>query len=162
MADCKDRVEAEYEAIENTLSFLPDKQISRLSKLELAGLATLIHNFYNGIENILKQVFQLKSIKIPTGSSWHQELLLKAKNENIISEELAEKLKEYLGFRHFFAHSYVLDLNPSRIESLVEKIVETFDEFKEEINNILEIISVREAEDIDAFRVLLENVYGRT
>jgi hypothetical protein len=64
MADCKDRVEAEYEAIENTLSFLPDKSSSRLSKLELAGLATLIHNFYNGVENILKQVFQLKSIKI--------------------------------------------------------------------------------------------------
>ena len=52
MADCKDRVEAEYEAIENTLSFLPDKPISRLSKLELAGLATLIHIFFNGVECI--------------------------------------------------------------------------------------------------------------
>lgn len=137
MANFKDRIEAAYEAIENTLSFLPDKPISQLSQLELAGLATLIHNFYNGVENILKQIFQLKSIKIPTGSSWHQELLLKAKNKNIISNKLADKLKEYLGFRHFFAHAYVLDLHPSRIESLIEKIVETFDEFKEEINNNL-------------------------
>jgi len=79
MANFKDRVEAEYEAIENTLSFLPDKPISHLSQLELAGLAALIHNFYNGIENILKQIFQLKSIEIPKGSSWHQELLLKQK-----------------------------------------------------------------------------------
>lgn len=71
MANFKDRIEAEYEAIENTLSLLPDKPISQLSKLELAGLATLIQNFYNGIENILKQVFQLKSIIISTGSSWH-------------------------------------------------------------------------------------------
>lgn len=137
MADFKDRVEAEYEAMENTLSFLPEKPISNLSQLELAGLAALIHNFYNGVENILKQIFQLKSIEIPTGSSWHQELLLKAKNENIVSDELADKLKEFLGFRHFFTHAYALDLHPSRIESLIEKIIETFDEFKEEINNNL-------------------------
>ncbi len=51
MANFKDRVEAEYEAIGNTLSFLPEKPISHLSKLELAGLAALIHNFYNGVEN---------------------------------------------------------------------------------------------------------------
>ena len=44
MANFKDRVEAEYEAIGNTLSFLPEKPISHLSKLELAGLAALIHN----------------------------------------------------------------------------------------------------------------------
>jgi len=138
MANFKDRIEAEYEAIENTLSLLPDKPISQLSKLELAGLATLIQNFYNGIENILKQVFQLKSIIISTGASWHQELLIKAKNENIISDKLADKLKEYLGFRHFFAHAYVLDLQSSRIESLIEKILETFNEFKEEINNNLQ------------------------
>lgn len=43
MANFKDRVEAEYEAIENTLSFLSEKPISQLSQLELAGLATLIH-----------------------------------------------------------------------------------------------------------------------
>jgi len=36
MANFKDRVEAEYEAIENSLSFLPKKPISQLSKLELA------------------------------------------------------------------------------------------------------------------------------
>jgi len=137
MANFKDRVEAEYEAIEITLSFLPEKPIPQLSQLELAGLAALIHNFYNGIENILKQIFQLKSIEIPTGSSWHQELLLKAKNENIISDKLADKLKEYLGFRHFFIHAYALDLHPSKIESLIEKIVETFDGFKEEINDNL-------------------------
>ncbi len=137
MADLRERVEAEYEAIENILSLIPEKHISQLSQLELAGLATLIHNFYNGIENIIKQVLRSISIEIPKDPSWHQRLLNKAKNESIISKKLADKLKEYLAFRHFFAHAYALDLHPSKIEALIEKIAKTFTEFKQEISKNL-------------------------
>ena len=137
MANIRDRVEAEYEAIETILSLIPDKNIHQLSQLELAGLATLIHNFYNGIENILKQIFKSRSIEIPAGSSWHQELLVRAKHQKLISEDLADKLKEFLAFRHFFSHAYALDLHPSRIESLSEKIKQIFDLLKLEINRII-------------------------
>jgi len=55
MANLNDRVRAEIENINDTLEELPDyKKLPRLSKLELAGVATLLHNNYNGIENILK------------------------------------------------------------------------------------------------------------
>lgn len=137
MADYKMRVEAEYEAIEKVLSVFPNTSLSQLSELELAGVATLIHNFYNGIENILKQVFQAKSIEIPTGASWHQNLLLASVKGKIISEQLADKLKEYLAFRHFFSHAYAIDLQPQRIEPLIENILKTFEQFKNEINKIV-------------------------
>jgi hypothetical protein len=57
MTKYKDRIETEYEAIERTFSLLPNRPIPQLSQLELAGLPILIHNFYNGVENILKQIF---------------------------------------------------------------------------------------------------------
>jgi uncharacterized protein YutE (UPF0331/DUF86 family) len=136
MAKYKNRVEAEYEAIEKTLSSLTSKSLSDLSDIELAGVATLIHNFYNGIENILKQIFQAKGIKIPQGPSWHRDLLLGAINNSIISEQLANQLKEYLAFRHFFSHAYALDLRPQRFEPLVTDISKTFENFKIEINKI--------------------------
>ena len=67
MPDYRLRIEAEYEAIESVLSALPELPLSKLSRLEIASVAAMLHNFYNGIENVLKQAFRSKSIPIPEG-----------------------------------------------------------------------------------------------
>jgi hypothetical protein len=137
MPDYRLRIEAEYEAIENTLSALPDRPLSTLSQLELAGVAALLHNFYNGIENIVKQVFQEKSFPIPQGESWHRDLLLAAAEKNIMSDLLLNNLKQYLAFRHYFSHAYALELFPERMEPLVKNAVALFNEFKQQINKTI-------------------------
>jgi len=131
------RIEAEYEAIENALSALPDRPLSTLTKLEIAGVAALLHNFYNGIENIVKQVFQQKSYPIPQGESWHRDLLLAAAEKNIISDLLLNNLKPYLAFRHYFSHAYALELFPERMEPLVKDAVALFNEFKQQIDKMI-------------------------
>lgn len=136
MADYKLRIEAEYEAIEKTLSYIPNKPLSELSELELAGVAALLHNFYNGIENILKQILQTKNISIPEGASWHKDLLFTAINRQFISESLGNNLKSFLAFRHFFSHAYALDLHSNRMLPLVNETNIIFIKFKTEINKI--------------------------
>ncbi len=134
MASYKECIEAEYEAVEKTLAALPKKPLSQLSDLELSGTAILLHNFYNGLENILKQTFRNQSITLPEGPSWHQDLINKAVDKNILSEDLALEIKRYMGFRHFISHGYAINLDPERLTKLTSNIVEIFKKFKDEIN----------------------------
>jgi len=134
MADYKARVEAEYEAIEKTLATLPNKPLDQLSELEIAGVATLLNNFYNGIENILKQIFSKRSIDLPSGPSWHQNIINFAVKDGIISQELSLEIKRYLGFRNYASHGYAFNLEPQRLSKLTDNIAFVFKKFKEEIN----------------------------
>jgi len=141
MAKVHEQVEAEFENIEHTLAGMPDfKSLPNLSSLELAGLAALIHNFYNGIENILKQLVNAIGKKLSDGPSWHQELINTAIANNIISESTAKKLRQYLAFRHFFSHGYSFELDPKRISNLVKDIRAIFECFKDEINRAIDRI----------------------
>ncbi len=87
MAKLHEQVEAEFENIERTLADIPNyESMTNLSRLELAGLAALLHNFYNGIENILKTVVNAKGVNLPDGPSWHRDLINTANKIDVISE----------------------------------------------------------------------------
>ena len=137
MPDYRLRVEAEYEAIESSLSTLPAEALSTLSPLELAGVGALLHNFYNGIENILKQIFQSRAYSVPQGESWHRDLLILAVEKGVLSADMLNDLKTYLAFRHFFRHGYATALVPDRMEPLVREAPVVFRRFRSEIERAL-------------------------
>ena len=141
MAKVRERVEAEFENIERVVAELPVSSLMpSLSSLELAGVATHIHNFYNGIENILKQTVIASGEKLPEGPSWHLDLLAKAVSNNIITDSTAKELKRYLAFRHFFSHAYSFDLDKERMIPLVEGIQTTLSSFRCDINKAIDAL----------------------
>jgi len=138
MAELHEYIEAELENIETVVTELPDcDSLSKISSLELAGVGALLHNFYNGIENILKQIIVSRGGKLPDGSSWHRDVVNTATSCNIISQSTANELKQYLAFRHFFSHGYSFDLDEKRIIPLVKNIPKTLDLFRSNISRAL-------------------------
>jgi len=76
MASLSEKILIELENIDKLLVEMPPHyKLPYLLILELAGVAALLHNFYNAIENILKQILIAKDIHLPAGHSWLKKWL---------------------------------------------------------------------------------------
>jgi uncharacterized protein YutE (UPF0331/DUF86 family) len=130
MGKLSKQILAEKENVEIALKNL-DIAMAREEKsvIELAAIATFLHNIYNGIENILKQVLHERSVEIPQSDSWHKDLLNISVSMGIISESLSDELYAYLTFRHFFIHAYGFMLDEDQLGDLAINIPDVWAEF---------------------------------
>lgn len=132
------QVLAEKENVEKALSNLKDAMAKQeKSVIELAAIATFLHNIYNGIENILKQVLKAKDAEVPKSDTWHKDLLNLSVSRGVVSEKLSDELYEYLTFRHFFVHAYGFMLEETQLEDLANSIPDIWSQFLLEIENYL-------------------------
>ena len=135
MADARDKIAAEFELLDRTLAALgeamsrPDKAMT-----EWMAIAGFVHNFYNGVENILKLALREVGRQTPSDSpTYHRDLIDLAKAAGVISGPLSEKLDEYRAFRHFFVHAYGIFLDPAQLEPLADGVRPVYLEFRREI-----------------------------
>jgi len=134
MADLQRRIAVEIYNISMALDEINKvKNKENKTKIELAGIATFLHNFYSGIENILKQILSEKNINIVKTEFWHKTLLEISVKNQIISPEFKNSLSDYLAFRHFFVHSYGFMLDEHKLLSLAINASDIFSEFKKNI-----------------------------
>ena len=138
MDKLRKQIRAEEENVEIALGNLK-QTIEREEKtvIELAAIGTFLHNIYNGVENILKQIIVAKGGELPMSGTWHKDLLNLSVSMGIVSEELSDELYRYLTFRHFFVHAYGFMIEETQLEDLVNDIPEIWSQFLSETENYL-------------------------
>ncbi len=110
---------------------------------ELSALALVVHSFYNGVENIFRRVAKELGSGATQGQFWHRELLDSMKQPGtarpaVVSEQLAERLDDYLQFRHLFRHSYAFDLDWNSMRPLALGCEDTLKQLERELDRFLE------------------------
>lgn len=127
---------AELENIEKVIlemeSLLSKKQTG-FTVIELSAIATFLHNFYNGVENIFKRIFKYKKFQLSQGDTWHKDMLNIGRDNQLVDEKLYDRLYDYLMFRHMFIHSYSFQLEWDKLKPLAIDLKDTYNTFKKSI-----------------------------
>lgn len=112
-----------------------------------AAFGALLHSFYNGIENILKRIAEEVDGSVPVGEGWHRALLKRMERSvdgvrpALLDSDTVRLLRPYLGFRHFFRHSYTFEIDWLKLKPLVESIEVTLEKFKSDLSKFLDFLS---------------------
>jgi len=110
--------------------------------IEITALASILHSFYNGVENIFVRISKEIDQTVQAGERWHREVLNRmtvpaGSRTAVVSTELGQRLAEYLSFRHFYRHSYSLFLDWTELEPLVKGLGETWGRLRTELTRFI-------------------------
>lgn len=103
------------------------------------GVALNLHGFYTGLERIFEDIARSMDDSVPSGSDWHQRLLLQmaapvaGKRAAVISPATRRALDEYRGFRHLVRNIYAYSLRPDRIRELLSELEPSFESARGEL-----------------------------
>lgn len=145
--ELKEEIEIELELmteiINELLSLKKDISTREPTLREKTAAAAFLAQWYNGIENVLKRIYQYYNVPIPRGNDWHREIV-KAISEPpqkglplLIDKELFAKLTPFRKFRHVVYHGYGFQLEWDRMLPGIEQVSMVFLMFKERVANLI-------------------------
>jgi len=144
----REEVQIELESLANTLrelsQLLADFSSTEPATREVAAAGLFLANFYGGIENILKRVCRFHGACVPSGASWHAELVRLFSSPprpdfpGLIDAALATDLAPYRRFRHVVHHGYGVLLRWDDMLPGIQQAPEVFGRFKAAISQYLD------------------------
>lgn len=109
---------------------------------EMYALGGILHDLYHGMKGICLRAVKQIDQQEPIGSSWHRDLIDSVSHPvpnlrpAIISQETAELLEQYRGFRHRFRHNYGYELSWLKLaplwrdaHAMIEKFIRDVEQF---------------------------------
>lgn len=80
------------------------------------------------------------------GAQWHRDLLTRMTEATssrgpVLTVDVAHQLADYLGFRHFYWHSYSFFLEWDELEKLVTPLAEVWEQTKDELELFLDSLN---------------------
>jgi len=104
IADEIKKLKQVLERIKKNLSTLEKGKVENAVYID--SLALNLHSFYTGLENIFENIASKVDGEIPSGESWHTNLLLQMNTllkdirPKVISDKILGDLRDLLTFRH--------------------------------------------------------------
>lgn len=112
----------------------------------LIVLAYRLHSLYGAFENIFHQIAKTFENQLDDEAGWHSQLLQRMRLDlmpirpPVINETAYEKLDELRRFRHLFRSAYGVDLDPQRLQLVLNKALELRTVYPQQIAAFLEFL----------------------
>ncbi|OPY57966.1 MAG: hypothetical protein A4E55_01271 [Pelotomaculum sp. PtaU1.Bin035] len=133
----------QLENLEKELKTLAKIKDLKVESIRLRAYASILHDFYSGIEKIFINIAREIDETVPKAEGWHRQLLeqmtldISVRRPPVVDANLAAQLQQYLSFRHRFRNLYGFELEWARMEELVKNLGITLKMLKNNIENLL-------------------------
>ena len=114
--------------------------------LYVDAAALNVHGFYAGLERIFTLVAERIDGSLPSGPSWHQDLLRQMTAEMpgvraaVLSPDLFPALDRYRGFRHVVRNVYAYVLDPRLVAVLIEDLPEASERLRAQLAAFADVL----------------------
>ncbi|HID93074.1 MAG TPA: hypothetical protein EYP60_03155 [bacterium (Candidatus Stahlbacteria)] len=145
LLELKARVKAGIEAIEEIFEKL-EKLKGKKTEYEVISAGYYLHNLYCAFEDIFESVSAIFGNQVEDELQWHRELLLRMKLDikglrpRLISAEVYKILDELRRFRHIFRHAYEYELDPEKIEVVLQKIPRLKNSYRKDMEKFIDFL----------------------
>jgi hypothetical protein len=105
----------------------------------LDSVALNLQSFYSGLERVFELIARAIDQSVPTGDSWHSDLLKQMARSTpesrpaVISREAASRLDEFRRFRHLVRNVYAADLIPEKMSGMLADLPDLWRDLRAEL-----------------------------
>lgn len=137
------RIEREMPDLDRTvaraLSAWSKAPVSPDQDVYIDSTALHLQSFYSGLERIFEQTATQLDEQVPSGESWHYELLrqmgdeIPNKRPPLLSQQSLIGLNEFRKFRHVVRNVYATNLEPEKMTHLTRMLPEIWAQVRAEL-----------------------------